>query len=131
MLNVALAALAFALVSAWGLYYRGEANTAKAENAAVVQQRNLALSQAQASEAELTAQRQRAAQTDALLVERDNRLRALNQAHRAIKGEYENLRAKVSEVDSACLVRVLPDAYLERLRDKPADVHKDGKGSNP
>ena len=125
---VALASVAFALLGAWGGWQRLEAKEAKARVETVTYQRDSALKQAKDSEQELVAQRQRAAATDALLVERDNRIRRLQQSQQIIKGEYENLRKKLEAADIACLTRDMPDALLERLRLGPPDVHKDGKG---
>ena len=125
---VALASVAFALLGVWGGWQRLEAKEAQARVETVTYQRDSALKQAKDSEQELVAQRQRAAATDALLVERDNRIRRLQQSQQIIKGEYENLRKKLEAADIACLTRDMPDALLERLRLGPPDVHKDGKG---
>ena len=81
-----------------------------------------ALAESEANNAKLVAMQK---ELDAAVLERDKRLRALNEAKRKLSDELDGLRKTLPAEDQACLTRDLPDAVLGLLRGGPGNGDKD------
>lgn len=110
-------------LAGYGLYERGNAANARAEQA---ETRAAELTQSlQESEADKARMRADAKRTDAALVEKDNRLTVLLAKERNLRAEYEKLKGLLDQKDQDCLDRPLPDPLAARLRD-PGHILQDG-----
>ena len=97
-------------------YYKNSAARADAEATLARDQRDRAMNAVK--EAQASIERLKAAKDalDLAIVERDKRAKALEAARRALGKELDELRKTLPQADQDCLVRDLPPALLERLR---------------
>ena len=82
-----------------------------------------ALKQEEADKALLA---RKAQELDAAILERDQRLKALNETKRKLADELDRLKSTVPPEDKACLDRPLPNGILDLLRDGTPDHLQDG-----
>ena len=115
------AVLAFAGLTLAVAYYKNSAARADAEATLARDQRDRAINAAKEAQASIEALRAKQAQLDAAIVERDKRAKELETARRKARAEIDELKKTLDAKDQDCLDRALPDALLERLRDRPGD----------
>ena len=118
------------LALAGAVAYQRQIHRADVAELANIRKTNADLTDAlKQSEADKAVLAQKARELDSAIQERDQRLKALNDAKRKLADELDRIKKSVSPEDRSCLDRPLPDGILDLLRGS-ASGDKDGTGND-